>query len=91
MQPNVIRRLLNWTNRLAVWGDETLMEFLREIYGYDPDIGYLMEKRDKIKRDIYSWFCSLDSANTQRLANLINEYTADQWWLNYAEIKGETK
>ena len=80
-----LRRVLDWTDRLSVWNDATLDEFLQEIYGFNMAQGYIDEKREKLKRSIMDWFCDLDATNQTRLTNLINTQSPSQWWLNHKE------
>jgi len=76
-----LRNILEWVERLGVWNDDTLNEFLKTVYNHDCAEGYLNEKRDKLKRSVYVWFCELDTANINRLADLLT-YTPSEWWLS---------
>ena len=83
--PTELTRILNWIDRLSVWDDETLNEFLKDVYGFEAAPSYLDEKREKLKRSIMDWFCGLDANNQTRLTNLINTQSPSQWWLNHKE------
>lgn len=80
-------RILNWADRLSVWDDETLNEFLRDVYDFETAQGYIDEKREKLKRSILGWFGSLDLTVRGRLIKLLNNQSPDQWWQNYMETK----
>ena len=77
-----LRKIFAWTDRLSLWNDETLGEFLKEAYGHECVGGYLTEKREKLKRSPYEWLCDLDLANQRRVTDIINDNTPSQWWLS---------
>ena len=81
--PTELTRILNWIDRLSVWDDETLNEFLKDVYGFEAAPSYLDEKREKLKRSVFEWFCSLDLTNRARLTSLLNTKSPDHWWQNY--------
>ena len=83
--PNELARILNWIDRLSVWSDETLNEFLRDVYGFETAPGYLDEKREKLKRSVFGWFSGLDLTARARLTSLLNTKSPDHWWQNYKE------
>ena len=70
-----IRKTLAWAHSLTRWNDETLDEFLRKVYGHECAGGYLIEKREKLKRSPFDWICDLDLANQRRVTDIINDNT----------------
>lgn len=83
--PSELSRILNWIDRLSVWDDETLNEFLQETYGFNMAQGYIDEKREKLKRSVFGWFAQLDLTNRARATSLFSNQSPDKWWQNYKE------
>lgn len=81
-----LRNILEWVERLGVWNDDTLDEFFKTVYNHDCTEGYLAEKRRKLKRSVFEWFCELDKVNSRRLADLMTN-TPSEWWLSLDDNK----